>query len=215
MAEQKEIFNILDDGSGNGDAPDGRKQGEAYATAEGSVGFAAENAANNVELLQIQTENSTAPGKGQAVLPVKDEFGNIQYIPMNNGAIVVTDEASGTLLRSAANGVVATAGAPQSAVTLNLALTKIYDDLEIMVSSFKDCSWQITYIDDADGGGETATLIDTIRTGAGSYTIKLKYEDYRLDTSGGTNNQRIAIDVTQRSGTGSDYSASIGILERV
>jgi hypothetical protein len=83
-----------------------------------------------------------------------------------------------------------------------------------MVSSFKDCTWNLVYLDDADQAGETLTVIDTFRTGAGQYSFKILLEDYRLDTSSGTGIQRIAIDVLQRAGSGSDFSASIGVKER-
>jgi hypothetical protein len=215
MAEQKEIFRTLDNGSEDGIAIDKRTQGSAVSGANSHMVLPAEDASNNLDLLQIQNDGSTAPSKAQAQMPAKDQAGNIQYIPIVNGAVAVTSEGAGIIRKDMIQGVVSSPGSYEQTAFLTLSLNKVYTNLEVNCSSFKDCAWKLEYVDDSGGGGETTTTIwpGEFRTGAGDYTFKELFEHFELDTSGGTGVQELILSIEQRSGSGSDYNAALAVLE--
>lgn len=215
MSEENEIFHGLKDSGGDGLAPDARKQGESVSSGQSQIVLSAEDASNNLELLQVQAEDTAVSTKAQAILAGKDEFGAIQYLPMKLGALLVNDDGSGSIVSNNAQGTTASVGSYETAVTLTLALNKIYSNLELSVSSFKDCTWKIEYIDDAGGGGETITIMHPgeVRTGAGSYSVNDVFKHFTLNTNGATAVQQLKISVKQRAGTGSDFNASVALLE--
>lgn len=181
MAEEKEIFNILKDANGNGEAPDLREEGQAEGDA-----------------------------KSHAILPVKDESGNLQYIPMNDGAIVVTSEGQGNLEQQYDSGTVTSAGSEQLASELNLTPNRVYKKLEITVSSFKDCTWRLEKYVDGGTTPDGAVCPGRLRTGAGQYSVSLSLDN--IEFTAGATSPSLRLFVTQRSGTGSDFDACMGVI---
>ncbi len=212
MAEEKEIFNSLDDGLGNGLAPSHKKRGGGFSDPDMQAVVVATDASDNCDLLSTQDEGNAVPSKGQGVMAVKDENGNLQYIPMNDGAVVVTSEGQGYTEQGYGSGTVTTSGTEQLALEFSLTPNRVYKKIEITASSFKDCTWRIEKYQDS-GGGPTpdgAVLPGRIRTGAGQYSISISLDN--LEFISNPNTPTLRVYVTQRAGTGSDFDVCVGVV---
>lgn len=213
MAEVKEIFHILDDGSGDGAGLREVNEGQVLAgTENGALGFSAKNSSNEAHMLNLVAEGeAVATSNVQTVLACKDDAGQSQYIPMIGNAIRVTTEGAKTHYSGEAQITVVSAGAEEQVLEVTIgAVGTTYDDVELLVSSFKDCTWKVYHVDDV-GGTETETLLLRARSGAGQYTPAINLSCLNLDTTGGSNTQAIRVKVIQRAGTGSDASAFLCI----
>jgi hypothetical protein len=120
MADLEEVFKILkDDGTGAGEAPVSRVEGEAGAAKEGLIGFSFKDSSGNVVLPAL-----TASGK----------------IPVDSEA------AAGTIIRdvSTASG---TGGVATDVVTLTLTTSEEYNMADYMGASSRIAKWEIVLDD--------------------------------------------------------------------
>lgn len=184
MAEENEIFHTLKDANGDGEAPDLREEGQAEGDA-----------------------------KSHAILPAKDIDNNtLEYLPMKKGALVITDDGAGTEVGGANSGTVTTPGSTETAAEVTLGAANTYSNIEVGGSSFKDCWWQLVYVDDADGTPAESLIIE-FRTGAGAYSFRDQIKNFTQDTTGGTGTQKLRLYINQRAGTGSNFSTEIRAIE--
>jgi len=197
MADERELFRTIKDSAGDGEAVDLRQQGDAVSSANSHMVLGAEDASNNLDLLQVQAEGSAVPTKGQANLTVKDESGNLQYIPMLDGRISVTSDIPGTIFEDNQT-TTATKGTDVDSASLTLTASRVYDEVEIIVSSFKPVLWKLVQIDDA-----TTTTLFSVVTGSGSFDFSKLFKNKQV-TAGASGTQTLKITGNQLTGSGSD-----------
>lgn len=130
MADDREVFTILENSTGIGQPLIAKKTGDAPSTDNGLLAFSWRDSAGNVILPQL-----TAAGR----VPVDDSA-----LP-GNCISGVAEAVSGGLTF-------------QDVITLTLNLSKDYLDLEFTASCSHLTLWQIVLIDDV-GGTPTETKI--------------------------------------------------------
>jgi len=209
MGEPNEIYHGLEDGSGDGLAPAGRKQGEAYAAAQSQAVLTAEDAGNLLELLQVIANGGTIPSKAQFVLTGEDEFGNGAPIPIVNGQVKVTQDNPGTEV-SIFDEVTLSGLTEENVVQLDV-LTKNYRNAQIIPSSSKSTKWIFNFTDDADGTPVITELL-TFRT-RGDDTRPLFLENFAQDNTGGTGTQRFSVEADQKLGSPATVSCLLSMIE--
>lgn len=184
MADDREVFTILEDGSGVGQPLAAKAEGDAPSTDNGLMGFSFVDSSGNLVLPQL-----TAAGK----------------IPVDTEAI------PGTCISGQAQAV---AGGLtfQDVVTLTLALLKDYASLEFAASCSHLTLWEIVYIDDV-GGVPTETKIATFMTGPGQYSCKVNYDCGNFDTQSGTGTQNLVLR-GKNVRHASDLHGYMGIIEQ-
>lgn len=183
--DERELFSILDDGTGAGDAPDGRIEGEAAAAQEGLIGFSFKDSSGNV------------------ILPALNAAGQL---PVSLEASEICIDGSSTAL-----GILNTA---VDVVTLTLSLTKVYRALELTASASFLTLWTVVAIDDV-GGTPVETEKWRGMTGPGQFALPVKLHCAEFDTTGGTGVQNLVLRGTQRVGAATDLHGYLGINELV
>jgi len=169
MADSREIFRGLKDANGDGEAPDLREEGQAEGDA-----------------------------KSSAILPVIDELGNLQYIPLFKGKIPVTSEVPGNVLFG--SGIVAATKGSDievAAVTMS-GVSKTVDEIFMTLSSTKPVLWKMGLEDNGGLGTEWSVI-----TGSGSFSFSMKLPNLQI-TGGGVGTQRIVVTGNQLTGSGTD-----------
>ena len=122
MADLEEVFKILkDDGTGAGEAPVSRVEGEAGAAKEGLIGFSFKDSSGNVILPAL-----TAAGK----------------IPVDTSAV------AGTVIRDHQTAA-GTATVATDVVTLTLVTNEVYNMADYMGSTSRICKWEVVQNDNA------------------------------------------------------------------
>jgi hypothetical protein len=140
MAEVKEVFPIVADfATEAGESLHSIQEGVAPSTRRGSIGFAFKDSSGNVVLPQLDSE-----GK----LPVTSEGAGIEVAA--NGEL-----AAGSLSMADITGA-----------TLTLTADAEYNNLQFVVSSFRESVFHLVQIDDA-----TTTILARVRVGPGQYTF--------------------------------------------
>lgn len=121
------------------------------------------------EPLHKVLEGDTPTAKNaMASLSFKDSAGNLVYPTLDNsGALPVTLEGA-KICRTARGTAV---GSQSSTVVATIVLTngKAYENLDWVVSCFRDAIFEIVKIDDV-GGTDTETILADVLVGAGDYT---------------------------------------------
>lgn len=168
MADCNELFNILDDGTGQGVAPDAVSSGDAPAGLDGLIGFSFRDSSGNLTLPQLNAD----------------------------GSIAVSTQSPGTCVDAYASvtGVVDTKTTVAEA-TLNLS--KVHSKVGFIVASTGLAKFELEYIDDALGT-PTAEALATVITGAGQYTVCCELGCKNFDTTGGTGAQRLRVSGTSK-----------------
>lgn len=155
MADIREVFPILEDGSNVGQVPRAKAEGDAPSTHLGLLGFSFKDAAGNVVLPQLDSQ----------------------------GRLPVSEDGAGTCITG--RGIATPAGSgpgnAEDLVTLTLTASKLYKDIEWVVSCFRDAVYQIIHLDDV-----TETIKAEVIVGAGDYTDSgiLKCLEFTAGASG-------------------------------
>lgn len=149
MADLRESFPILeDDGTGAGEAPISRVEGEAAAAKEGLIGFSFKDSSGNVVLPQLDSQ----------------------------GRVVVTDlsaEEEGTCISG--NGLLAGSTSEGTVVELSLTASKVYNRVDFIASCFRDTIWRVVYVDDPNGT-PAETELSSFVTGPGQFSLAHKMD---------------------------------------
>jgi len=206
MAEIRESFPTLEDGSEVGKVLRVVQEGDAVASINGQLAFAFKDDSANAVAAQLLA-SGTAPTIGLPVLgavddagnlieiPVKvagdgpanaipaltflDSTGNLAYVQLNSsGQVPVTTEVSG-------NGKFArgSSGGSTSQVTVTtLALTaaKKYESIHVLVSCYRDATFQLIW---NNAGAET--ILADLRCGPGSLTQSFDLGELEITTGAG------------------------------
>lgn len=163
MADNNELFHVLDDGNGLGEGIRKIQEGDTGAAKNGSLGFAFKDASGNVILPQL-----TAEGK----LPVD------------------TEATGGTCLSE--RGENAGSLTAVDICTMTLQLSKLYTGIGIVASCLQSTLFQVVHIDDV-GGTPTETILFEAIVGAGAYTVCCEPKCMQFNTTGGTGTQNFVL----------------------
>ncbi len=210
MAEEKEIFNILKDANGNGEAPDLREEGQAEGDAKSHAILPAKDASGNLQYITLRNENDAIDASVPGLVAKDPIAGTLEYLTVNPfGELLVDLEGAGNIHEGANSGTVTTAGSEQEVLSVALTSGETIRDIEIMVSSFKDCTWRIEYYDDVTPSGSITGFPNKLRTGAGQYTFMGRFENVQHGAGGVA--PSIKVFVTQRAGSGSDFDVNLSL----
>lgn len=178
MADLRESFPTLEDvSSQEGKALGARTEGQAAAAIVGSIGFAFKDASGNVVLPQLNAQ----------------------------GQIQVTSELAGNGKK--ARGTAVGSGTSVTVATLALVAGKKYENLDFIVSCFRDAVYEIIW---NDNGAETI-LADAL-VGPGQFSFHGKMEE--MEFTAGTGTQQILVKA-KNLGALSDFRAALSIKELV
>jgi hypothetical protein len=231
-----ELFRILKDSDGFGEAPDLRTEGSALASANEMPVLGAKDLANNLQHVPIRAAGDAkgalnlpvadsvdlagnyqipdcrnageAPGSiAREVLAAKDQSGNLQYIPLSGGAVVVTTSMN-TPIHARAK-IASTPGSFVSVVTLTLTANKVYDEISAKCSATGSSSvlWKVEQVNNA-----TTTIIAEGISGSGQFTIDPCADNMRV-TAGATGTQSLVVSAYQLVGAVTDMHANITALQ--
>lgn len=232
MADVRESFTTLEGSSGEGLALRSVQEGEAVASKNGSIGFAFKDGSGNAVAAPVKSAGD-APGQAVPTLSAVDNAGNLTEIPVKQAGQAPGDavpglafrDSSGNLVQpqlnsagqlpvsldSAGNSLYArgTAVGNLSQVTVaTLALTTstTYEDLQFIVSCFRDAIFQIIWNDD---GSET--ILAEALCGPGQFTVNalLKHVEF---TSGASGTQQLLVKAQNLNST-SDFRATVSVQE--
>lgn len=178
MADLRESFPTLENVlTSEGVALGARAEGDAAAGIQGSIGFAFKDSSGNVVLPQLNSQ----------------------------GQIQVTSELAGNGKR--ARGTVAGSGTQVTVATLALVAGKKYENLDFVVSCFRDAVFSIIWNDN----GVESILADAL-VGPGQFSFHAKLEE--LEFTAGTGTQQILVKALNL-GALSDFRAALSIKELV
>ena len=155
---------------------------------------------------KVAAGDAAASKNAGAVLGVKDESGNLQYIPLIDGKIPVTFDAS-DIAHLYDQGNHAGSATYVTLATITLQNSKDYRQLEWVASSFRDSVFQVIWNDDT-----TPTTLLTIRVSShGEVTTDGEFE--HLDFTSGASGTQTLIIQGKNSNALSDMDATIAIEE--
>lgn len=163
MADNREVFPTLEDGSNLGTPLKARQEGDAAAAQNGSIGFAFKDNSGNVILPQLNADGT---------IGVSFDSGT----PKNARGI----DAAGSLTEAVVTG----ASIDSTANIINC--------IKVTGSCRRDSLFTIYYVDDADGTPVDTELGDFI-VGSGQYSFELDLGKSEIDISGGTGTQRFEV----------------------
>lgn len=146
-----------------------------------------------------------AAGKNAGpVLPVKDENGNLQYLPMIGGAIQVTNE--GVVAGLSTNGLVAGSATYVAVATLTLTPSAAYKGLSLLAACSRDARFKIEQVDDM-----TTTILVQGIVIAKESTVPANLDGLEF-TAGASGTQSLVIKALNLNAL-SDLSATIATKE--
>ena len=138
------------------------------------------------------TEGDAANARNaHAVLPVKDDSGNLQYIPMVDGKVSVTFQGGDISNLSDRGEHAGDNSTYQDIATIVLQNDTVYEKLGWVLSCFRDAHFEIVFIDDV-GGTPTETVLADILCGPGDYTDSNELIEVTF-TSGSTGTQNLVV----------------------
>lgn len=239
MAEQREVFTILEDNStaagvklparATGDASGGNHVPSLVAFDNSSnyaliqlraIGnsVAGNHVASVVaqddtgyQLIRLRAEGDTVTGVEIPVLPAKDSAGDYAHIPINASGQIPVSLDIGTELSD--NGTVTSTALNTEDIVATVSLTAStdYKSLDISVASTFHTTWKVYNVDDA-AGTPVETLLLTALTGPGCFSFAHYFRDLKF-TSGSTGTQELQVKGSQLHGALTDKHAFVSIVE--
>jgi len=109
-----------------------------------------ENADESGAGIPAGIEGSAAPTTTAPVMGAKDELGNLQYLPLVGGKIPVETGAVsiGTQLRDSQVVTPVAKNTDTDVVTITLTPSAVYDMSDLVASSFQSCVWKLVHNND-------------------------------------------------------------------
>jgi len=153
--------------------------------------------------------DSITSKNAHGALVAKDASDNFKYLEV---------DAAGNLLVAAATNYAGLSDDGEDAAgsatyvtiaTITLTADKVYKDLEVLVSSFRDAVFQVIWNDDATPN----TLVSGIRVGAGTFNEMASFQGLEI-TAGSTGTQTLIVQGKNLNAL-SAMSATVSIKEMV
>lgn len=206
MADQREVFTVLESSAGAGLAWVRKAEGDSST----SVGLApvvtAKDNAGNLTLMPVKVQGN-AIGNAVPSLVGKDPTGNLVYLNLTaQGELVTTGQPAGTKLRDVAT-VTAVVGTETLVAEIALTVEKLSQDIKVIASNTFATLWKV-YSDD-DG---TEVEIGQFLTGPGQFSFKFCDENLEV-LAGATGVQRILVKGKQLIGAASDLHVNLSAFE--
>lgn len=207
MANEREVFTILEDAAGAGIALKGKTEGLAVAGVVHAPAIVAKKSGNGV-LLPVEVEG-TAFADAVPVLVGKDAAGNLRPLKVDDqGAVLTTMDVPGTILEGSA-AVAAVVGTLTACVSLALTIDKIYDQIDVVASCTFPTYWEIQAIDDG-----ATTVKARFLTGPGQFSFEKLFENLKI-TAGDDGVQSMVLAGKQLTGKASDLNGYLSAIERL
>jgi hypothetical protein len=166
MADLREVFPILQDaGTGAGEAPISRIEGEAAAAQEGLIGFSFKDSSGNVVLPQL-----TAEGK----------------------ILVDTEALGGSCIYDSGSDPAPVVSTASDLVTIVATLGKSYNNIMMQGSCLRSSLFELVHIDDV-GVTDTETTLGHFLVGPGQFSFCCSSLCKYYDTTGGTGVQNFVL----------------------
>lgn len=210
----RESFTTLEGASEEGLALRAVVEGDSFAAKNGSLGFAFKDAAGNAIAGPVST-SGTAPGNAVPALVAKSTAGNLVEIPVKAAGEAPTTAVPGLVFRDSsgnlvypqlnaagavpvsfvtntgdgkkARGTVGGSGTLVTVASLTLATSKIYENLDWVVSCFRDARFQVILSDNA-----VETIIADAICGPGAFSFHGQLTEAEI-TTGATGAQLLLI----------------------
>ena len=150
MANERESFPTLEDGTEEGAAISLRQAGDAVSSANEHGVLVAEDSGSLLQHLEQRDEGQSGSGvAGLAPFVAEDDSGNLIRLKVNSdGELVVSSELTG--IRKTDQAVVTgVIGVQTDVASITLTISKDHDEPEILVSSTRTVLWELIQIDDA------------------------------------------------------------------
>ena len=135
---------------------------------------------------------------------------DLQYLRVNGtGELLVS--TAGDIACLSAQGTNDDGGALALVCEITLQASKVYKDLETIVSSYRNAKFLVEWVDDEGGGGEAITTLFKGRVGPGSLTecCRLVCAEF---TSGAVGVQKLRIRAESSNGN-SDIDGALAVSE--
>jgi len=203
MADKRPSFASLENGTEEGLALRAIQEGEAVASKNGAIGIAFQDVSGNAALPALD-----ASGNVPVVGPLTDTELRATEVPVSltsttiTGSVAVTGPLTDTELRATpvpvvfgtvtgnglkVRGTIVGNAALSTVASLALAVDEIYENLDFIVSCFRDCRFQVIF---SDNGAETI-LADAI-CGPGAYSFHANLNELEI-VAGSTGAQLLLI----------------------
>lgn len=234
MADERELFSILQETSGAGASPHKRQEGDAVSGTNEIGVLPVKDLSGNFQHISARAAGD-APGNGISVLGGLDNAGDQQYFDLRdegqapgdqNFPSMVAKDGSGNLqfLTVNASGQLAvdsTPGVPKDArgsalgsigsyvavATLTLTASKVYESISTSASCTFPVVWKLEQVDDA-----TTTIVAEGISGPGQFTIDFMPINVSR-TAGATGTQQLKLSGKQLHGAASDMHAVVSAME--
>jgi hypothetical protein len=191
MADVRESFVTLEGESQEGLALRAVQEGQSVAAKNGSIGFAFKDNSGNAILPSLN-------GSGQ--LPVVGPLTDVELRASPVPVAFVTLTGDGRRARGTAGGSLTLV----TVATLTLATSETYENLDFIVSCFRDARFQVILNDD---GAET--IIADALCGPGAFSFHGQLSEAEFST-GATGTQSIIIKALNLNAP-SDFYASVSV----
>jgi hypothetical protein len=174
MADIRESFTTLEGASQEGLALRAVQEGDSGASKNGSIGFAFKDDSGNV-ILPALDASGNVPVSG----PLTDTELRASPVPVTFGSV------NGDGLHD--RGTIAGNASLTTVASITLAVDKIYDNLDFVVSCFRDCRFQVILSDNA-----VETILADAICGPGSFSQHVSLRELEIN-AGSTGAQLLLI----------------------
>lgn len=193
MSDKRASFAVLENATEEGLALRAVQEGDSVASKNGSLAFGFKDSTGNAIAPQLN-----GSGELPVVGPLTDAELRASPVPVTFGSVTGDGKsARGTATGSATNVTVA---------TLTLTASKIYENLDVVVSCFRDAIFQVIW---NDNGAET--ILAEALCGPGQYTANISLKELEF-TSGATGTQQLLVKALNQNAL-SDFRAALSIKQ--
>jgi hypothetical protein len=199
MADVRESFPTLEGASQEGLALRAVQEGDSPSAINGSLGFAFKDDAGNAVLPQLN-----ASGELPVVGPLTDTELRASPVPVSFSTPVPVTFTTVTGDGKRARGTASGNASLVTVASLTLAVNKIYENLDAVVSCFRDALFQVIL---SDNGSET--IVAEALCGPGQLTSNIKMQEAEFAT-GATGTQLLLIKA-QNLNALSDFRAALSV----
>jgi len=205
MADVRESFTTLEGASQEGLALRAVQEGNSVASKNGSIAFGFKDNSGNAIAAIAGAAIGAAPTTAVPVLGFLDSTGNLTAPQLNAaGQLPVTFAAAGNGKKQ--RGTVGGSLSLVTVASLTLAVSKTYDQLDFIVSCFRDARFQVILSDNA-----VETIISDALCGPGQFTVHAALKEAEI-VSGATGPQLLLIKALNLNAL-SDFYASLSVNE--
>lgn len=204
MAETRELFNILSDGSDEGIEYKGKAPGAARSTDEQAPVLSAVDGSSNLQNIPYRSVGN-ADSDGIPGFSFKDSSGNLIRPSLNADGTVPVSFDVGTANSNSAASTIATLNTEQDVVAITLAVNDVVKANMAMGSAFQPMLW-VLYHDNNATLNELARFV----TGPGDFSHTANLDNIEF-TAGGTGTQRLVLRATQLRGALTDAHGTISL----